>query len=326
MLSFDAICGEKEAGTLRLILANSFPRSALLVSKYLALLIALLLALALGALSSLLVLHIADQAGLEPTRSMLSRTGIALLASLLYVSIFALLGLFISSRTFLPATSLVLLLFFWLLLAVVIPGAGGYLASELFDLPRPTEVEAEKEALQKAVHMELRRRGDVAIQDPARPFSPESRAWAEAMNRIARGLASIDESVRLKQLRQFDLARNIASLSPTGLYLQVMERLADTGIEHYRHCLKQVDLFRSALAEWLKSEDYKDKESPHVFFFPIWLSGKPVDPSKVPVFLDSRAREPVPDAGLIKQLGRLLSYNLILFAIAYLSLARYDVR
>jgi ABC-type transport system involved in multi-copper enzyme maturation permease subunit len=56
VLSYNAISGELERGTLHLVLANSLPRGSFLLGKFAAHLITLLVATALGSLISLLIL------------------------------------------------------------------------------------------------------------------------------------------------------------------------------------------------------------------------------------------------------------------------------
>ena len=87
---FDAVCGEKERGTLKIVLANSVPRDLFLASKwiggYLTLVLPFLIAL-LGAVTYLYVTGTVQLAG-----DNLARLAWITVASLLYISLFLLSG------------------------------------------------------------------------------------------------------------------------------------------------------------------------------------------------------------------------------------------
>jgi ABC-type transport system involved in multi-copper enzyme maturation permease subunit len=118
-LTYNAISGERESGTLRLLLANPLPRAHVLVAKYLAHLVSLVTAVAVGALVSLLMLSLSGSVALGGRVALLFVLFLAMTA--VYASIFLLLGLAASAATGRSSTSLVALILVWALLIVVIP-------------------------------------------------------------------------------------------------------------------------------------------------------------------------------------------------------------
>ena len=129
LLAFDAVSGEKEAGTLRATLGNSVPRVLLLAGKYLALLFTVLAPLALGTLAALVV---AQAMGVPLVNAAtLGRVALVLFAAAAYVLALSGLGLLVSATTHRSRTSLVLLLVLWVGLILVLPRFATVLSAAL---------------------------------------------------------------------------------------------------------------------------------------------------------------------------------------------------
>ncbi len=125
----DTVSGEKEQGTLAQMLSNQVPRHQILLGKY----FGTLLTLAVPLLAMFLVAFL--RAEFSPSVSLTGKDwaqiGLLVVASLIYVSFFALIGLLISSSTRSAALSLILCMFFWITVVNILPNAGGYLASHI---------------------------------------------------------------------------------------------------------------------------------------------------------------------------------------------------
>ncbi len=117
IFAYDAIAGEHERGTLRLILAQPVRRGQILLAKYMSAMACLLVPLILSLLFALLFL----------TRSMplatadFLRIAAIVLTSFAYLSLFYLIGLFISVTTRRTGTALMLAMFIWGFLILVYP-------------------------------------------------------------------------------------------------------------------------------------------------------------------------------------------------------------
>ena len=108
VFAYDSICGEREKGTLRLILAGVTPRVTLLLGKYLGLMLTLGIPLLLGLLVSLIIVI---TSGVDVVRYTVWINIFSLVAlSFLYLSIFVFIGLFISARTARSSVSMATLL------------------------------------------------------------------------------------------------------------------------------------------------------------------------------------------------------------------------
>lgn len=126
LFAYDAISGEREGGTLRLMMSNSIPRASVLIGKYLSALLSLFWPIAVSVIVALLMIMFSGKVAL--TSGDFLRILMIVFTSLLYVSLFYLVGLLISTKTQRTATSLMLAIFVWVLLTIVYPNAGAFLA------------------------------------------------------------------------------------------------------------------------------------------------------------------------------------------------------
>ena len=128
LIASETISGEKEDGTLRLMLATNVSRAQVLAGKILAGLTTLAIPTTLGFI--LLTILLLGTENIEVGVGEWVRVGLLLALSLLYLLVFYLIGLAISCATHRMATSLVVALFTWALLAIVLPNSLSALLNE----------------------------------------------------------------------------------------------------------------------------------------------------------------------------------------------------
>ncbi|MCY4605610.1 MAG: ABC transporter permease subunit [Gemmatimonadetes bacterium] len=128
LIASEAISGEKEDGTLRLMLTTNASRAQVLVGKVLAGLTTLAIPTALGFI--LLTILLLGTEHIEVGVGEWARVGLLFALSLLYLLVFYLIGLAISCATHRSATSLIYALFTWALLAIVLPNSISALLNE----------------------------------------------------------------------------------------------------------------------------------------------------------------------------------------------------
>ena len=119
LIASETVSGEKEDGTLRLMLTTNVSRAQVLAGKILAGLTTLAIPTALGFILLMILLLGTEQ--VEVGVGEWVRVGLLLALSLLYLLVFYLIGLAISCATHRSATSLIYALFTWALLAIVLP-------------------------------------------------------------------------------------------------------------------------------------------------------------------------------------------------------------
>ena len=129
LFTFDSISGEREQGTLRLMLANPIPRHTVLIGKFLGALISINIPFALAVLMNLLIISMSSAVQLNADAW--GRLGIIYFIAVLYTGLFLALGLLVSARVSRSAVSLVILLLTWVTFVIFVPStlasiAGGF--------------------------------------------------------------------------------------------------------------------------------------------------------------------------------------------------------
>ncbi|MCY3740943.1 MAG: ABC transporter permease subunit [Candidatus Poribacteria bacterium] len=119
IFAYDAIAGEYEHGTLRLVLSNPVGRGVILLAKYIGAMVCLLVPLLMSLLLMLILLT--TSAMLSLNTDDLLRVGGIVLTSLVYLSLFYLIGMLISVITRRTSTALILSIFLWGFLVLVYP-------------------------------------------------------------------------------------------------------------------------------------------------------------------------------------------------------------
>jgi ABC-type transport system involved in multi-copper enzyme maturation permease subunit len=228
LLAFRGISGEKEAGTLRLVLSYALQRSKLLMSKYISILLTVAIPLVLGALVSLCIVSIFIPEAFS--LSIVPRIGLMILLAFFYLSIFAFLGLFVSSTVSRSSVVLLILLAAWILLVVVVPNVSGILSNKLAHVPSEYQTAARvSPILQEQVWgridkvKERVKRGELTTEEAIKKETDQ--AFEEGQEVVRNHYAVYENAMK----RRADVARNLSRLSPTALFQYASESLADTG-------------------------------------------------------------------------------------------------
>ena len=109
IFAYDALAGERERGTLRLVLTHSFSRGHILLAKYIGAMLCLLIPLLLSLLLALVLLTTTASFSFG-TPDFLCIGGI-IVSSIAYLSVFYLIGLLISTITQRTGTALMIAMF-----------------------------------------------------------------------------------------------------------------------------------------------------------------------------------------------------------------------
>ncbi|MDE0556036.1 MAG: ABC transporter permease subunit, partial [Candidatus Poribacteria bacterium] len=119
LFAYDALAGERERGTLRLVLAQQVRRGHILLAKYISAMLCLLMPLLLSLLFAMILLANNRSLSLSPDDFL--RIGGIVLTSLVYLSVFYLIGMLISEVSRRTSTALMLSMFAWGFLVLVYP-------------------------------------------------------------------------------------------------------------------------------------------------------------------------------------------------------------
>ena len=314
-MTYDGISGEAETGTLRLCLSNSLPRATLLFGKYIGTLISLSMPLIIGICMNVLIISLFGVLPFASTYWL--QIGGIVLFSVLYISVFATLGLFISCLTRSSSVSLVLLLLVWVCFAVFIPRTGGLLASRLAELP--DEKTIARQASETGYEV-LKRYGKDRFSARWSPGEPLTRSA-----KIADAKQAIYNEYRQQQLYQVRLAQNISRISPAAIYQIGCEALVGTGIKHYERFFKKAVEYRRSLLQFTY-EEYPF--NPNLFLEDTerqQLRETQISMDRIPKFDDTPTGFSTTFAEASLDILLLFLFNLVFFMGAFLAFMRYDV-
>ena len=243
--------------------------------------------------------------------------GGVVLFSVLYISVFATLGLFISCLTRTSSVSLVLLLLVWVCFVVFIPRTGGLIASRLAELPNEETI---VRRANDTTHEIRKRYGEGRFSTHWSPGEPLTRSA-----KVADAQQAIYNEYRQQQLHQVELAQNISRISPTAIYQIGCEALVGTGIKHYERFFKKAIEYRCRLLQFTY-EEYPF--NPNVFLEDAErqrLSEFSISLAKIPKFDDPPSDFSTLFAEASLDILLLFLFNVVFFMGAFLSFAHYDV-
>jgi ABC-type transport system involved in multi-copper enzyme maturation permease subunit len=331
LLSFDAITREKERGTLRGVLSNPVSRAGLVTGKLLGGYLSLAIPLLLGFLVGLLMLALS---GLHIFGAdFLARTAWVLLASLLYVAVFFMLGLLVSTLVSTTHAALMVSLAFWVVAVLVAPRAGSLVSQLLRPVESAQVVWLEKLAAEAAIDAERGRaldgvrkqieaaRGEVTDQNPGEWGRERAAAVVPFDERKRDTLARLDDDHRRRREEQRRLGLGVARLSPAGAMVNFTTSVAGTGLGAEARFVSEAQRYRQALTRELFDRIFVDVfPDGHIrmgMLGTLDLAGLPE--FRLPV---ARVAETVPTLDLAI-LGLWFAGA---GALVYRGMARYDVR
>lgn len=288
VLSYNAISGELERGTLRLVLANSLPRGSFLLGKFAAHLITLLVATALGSLISLLILVLGKV--IELDLHIWQSYALFLLGTTFFIALFLLLGMGVSILARNSASSLILLITAWTVLIVVIPQSSYLVAVTTVD-----HVGAFWEKLdtyEEEARTSLQQDG-IEPRPPALAQSDNyalEKRYIARINEMEKGKFRLFKEIIDQQIDQFKMAKSVNMLSPGFAFQYAVEALLGNGIMRYEHFARQGWDYKETLRQFFRARDAADANSPHVLFLQGFMSAEKVDSNNIPRF----AEKPLP--------------------------------
>jgi len=313
VLSYDTISGEKEEGTLRLMLSNDIPRYKILMGKFLGIFLIIMIPLILGQFLSLFIINNSDSIMLS--NSDLGRIGFIVLLSWIYAIIFIWIGLLVSSLTHNSSTSIVMLLFIWVVMLLIIPGTSGLTARFMYHLPRKEGIEKKCSSIMKEANYMVSHERDLSIAESAQ-------IEVEALQKSA----EIRNEYRNKKYAQVELARNFARLSPMAVFEYAGEASVGVGLLRHKNLIEQLNLYRERVGNFLLSEEKRVSKNPKGVLHYSTLPWKEYNSKALPIFVEQPVQFVQGLREALLDLGLLSLYGFVFFAGAFVSFNRYDVR
>jgi ABC-type transport system involved in multi-copper enzyme maturation permease subunit len=155
IFTFSSITGEKEIGTLRLILSNPIPRSDIIIAKIVGAYLVFLVPFTLSLLIGLLVLHTSRFFSLGSVEN-LPAILVMLTITLLFTLCIFCLGVLISVLSRSSIVSIIVVLLVWVVWALVIPKMGPMIAQIAYPIQSRQVIDGRKRMAQENLQGELK--------------------------------------------------------------------------------------------------------------------------------------------------------------------------
>ncbi len=353
LFSYDAVAGERESGTLKLMISNSLPRPKLILGKWLggtaSLLLPFIISMAAAALY--ISLHPRIHWGAATWIEFL----ILLIASIVLISLFYLLGLAVSTFSRAASTSILSSLFIWVLFILVFPNLSPYISAQLYRIPSVNRIEKEasrvigidRDNLGRSLVAELNGRyeaefGEMFLaylemgQEARRQRAAADTEFSEMVARYRRENGEMwDEANRIQGEKadklydelfsraavQTRIARLLASFSPYANYLYFATDLTGTGLRSITYFQNSTDEFYRASQPYLERKVREAAQKN-----PTFNSNSFIDLSDRPRF-EFREESTVDKLNaVLPNFGVLLLFTALFFGMAFIGFLKYDVR
>ena len=295
LFTFDALSGERERGTLRLCLANSISRPALLVGKFFGSLIAVLIPFYFAILFNLAIISTGSWTQLGGADW--GRVALIVLIASCYAGIFIAVGLIVSAMTRESRLSLVVLLLIWVTVVVFMPSTLGTLSAKWmpavqthhqFQKARDAATDQiHKAFLDKRQALRERRQVEETSQEAAASIdTSELEIQRELVNKDMETRERFSHQYLTAQSAQVLHARQITRCSPAAIVQYALESMAGTGFNRHLQFLEYANLHVQQFRNFIVEMDRGDPESLHIIGIPKGMSEKPVSPEAIPIFED----------------------------------------
>jgi ABC-2 type transport system permease protein len=266
LLTYTAVAGEKEGGTLKAVLANPVPRTQFLLGKALGLFGTLMAAVIVPSVLGLLVMKVGF--GVSLTGGQWGRLVAVFFTTVLYLLAIFAVGLLVSTMTSRSAVAFLVLLLVWVAFVEVIPKASPVLAGQIRPAPSFASLQSERDRIQAEYQQGIfsgMSHAFAHIQDQvntAAEADARQRSIDSTMTRVRDSvgqlrdakLLRLDENYRNQQDAMTRLSLLFARLSPAAAMSHAVEVFAGTDFELHQRWRDDLVAYRGQLEQYLKSK------------------------------------------------------------------------
>ena len=260
-ISYDAVSGERESGTLKLLMSYSVPRDTVILAKWVGGYMSLALPFLVALMISALIISLS--ADIPFTGDDWEAFALSGVVSLMLIGVMFSIGLLVSVRASHSSTAILSLLALWVLLALVLPNAGPYIAEIVAPVPDVGEVErsiAEKtKGLNDQYRAQWRGRGRRSMRNMSDAERQDFRKkMMVARDELQAGINKATEEIISdfeRQLRwQVDIARNLSRLSPVAAYVYANTDIGETGVRHEQQLANGLRRYQREFARYVEEK------------------------------------------------------------------------
>ncbi|MFH1706702.1 MAG: ABC transporter permease subunit [Planctomycetota bacterium] len=337
VFSYDAVSGEHNNETLKLMVSYPVSRSAIIIGKwlggYLCLMLPFMSALVAGLLLLFLVVPDMALSGVQ-----MARLGLLVVLATLFISVVYTAGIMVSAATARPSSSITVLLLVWVLFALVIPNISPSVAAYFLKPVNIQEIEAGKRKVIDDLGTDMhKRQGEyLRTQAPGQGRgNPAFRIWRSRLQREQfdtgrRALENINRNFRLRMEKEIVITQWISRLSPLASLKYAAGALTETGQrEDFTFRAAVDDYLRQAMGYIYDEQLASDEDGFRVRTGLQAEAAWKFDPKQIPSFNYASVRQA--DLGgavaaVMVDAGLLICWNVLFFIAAFVLFVRYDVK
>ena len=259
-ISYDAVAGEREEGTLKLLMSYSLPRDTVILAKWIGGYLSLALPFLVALLLSALLISFSEEIPFDAEDW--EAFVVSGLVSLLLIAVMFSIGLLVSVRARHSSTAILSLLALWVLLALVLPNSGPYIAEVFAPVPDVGEVERSISERTKGLNDAFwgQWRG---MRRNMRNMTPSERQ--ELRKKMREGREELQAEINKateevvrdfeRQLRwQVDVARNISRASPVAAYVYANTDIGETGVRHEQQLVNELRVYQRQFSRYVEEK------------------------------------------------------------------------
>lgn len=333
VMAHDAICGEKERATLRLLLAHPLPRDTILLGKAIGVLAVLVPGTLLLFFVGVLILLISGvPLGAAEFPTILGLAGMSSLVAIFWTSLSILTSTFTNKAT----TSFLMLLVLWVGGALIWPRVSVVLAARMVDVPTREVASLERGKLSMEL-MQADREAMANIDltgstdDPMTRFSTFMDSLGQERQKKLDLLSEqhrLDRENRLRQ--QGQLALGVARLSPSVATSLALQELAGTSLALPAAFEDQSREYQNTFGAFLKEKTGRSGSGARIVIHQITNGEeekKPsIDVSEIPTFtFDTKAIPRAAETVIVSVLSLSLAAMVALF-VSWRRFLQFDAR
>lgn len=338
LFGYDAINGEKEAGTLKLVFANKVSRASFILSKLLGSILALGIPLLVPMLIGCLMLL---GFGIPMSGDEWVRLGLLSVAGLLCFGVFLTLSIMISAMVTRSSVSFLLSLVVWIFSVLIVPKGSVVLASQVASVPSMDAIESQKRKFtadqmqqrMQAFQNYFTTRGSAADTSFVSRLGLFQDSLGKAYEKDRQEFfGRLNEEWQNRKDWQEQWAFGFSRVSPTAIFQLASMNLAGTDVEMKFRYQQELNRYQEGYAKFMQAKTGSTADYMRVVIRRFSSSQeeeekpKPLNPTEIPDFIEQPRDLGSTITASLLDLGLLVILNAVFFGGAFAAFLKFDLR
>jgi ABC-type transport system involved in multi-copper enzyme maturation permease subunit len=352
IFTFNRISGEREKGTLRLMISGSTRRGEILLAKIFGNYLVLLVPFVIAFLAALIILNTSSAISFRTSEFIFPLLTIILI-TLLFIIVMVSLGICVSTLTRGSMGSIMMLFLVWVMAVLGIPKISPMIAEAVYPVESRNVVDLAQRIAQEDIEGEFNKKKEELFERCCTEFGTtwediaveprtdaEKQVYAkydrevlvldsECQKRVADAIRMLEQDYRNRRNVQASLAANLSRISPVSCYTYLISGISGTGTAEPDKFTENAERYQ----EQVKAAIYDN------WVVKTYRMGEPMPNIRVQRtegFDQSKASIPemkyeyTPIAEVLRagwvDILLLFVFNILFFAIAFWRFNKYDVR